>query len=78
MMMQTSFYTTAEVCEILRIDRRTLHTWRKAQYSGLTWTQIGSHILFPRAQFWQWIDENTVENCRITASGEKNMRSEVE
>ena len=56
------YFTSAEACRILRVDKRTMSNWRKARYKGLTWVKIGKYILYPKIEFRNWLDEHTEIN----------------
>ena len=56
------YYTAAEVCRILKVDKRTLLNWRKARHEGFVWVRLGSAIRYPRRELIRWIELNTIKN----------------
>jgi excisionase family DNA binding protein len=53
--MKEEFLTTDELCEWLKITRRTIERWRK---SGLPFYKIGSSVRFKKEEVLSWIEQN--------------------
>ena len=53
--MNEEFLTTDELCEWLKITRRTIERWRK---SGLPFYKFGSSVRFKKEEVLSWIEQN--------------------
>jgi excisionase family DNA binding protein len=53
--MREEFLTTDELCEWLKITRRTIERWRKG---GLPFYKIGSSVRFKKEEVLSWIEQN--------------------
>jgi excisionase family DNA binding protein len=53
--MKEEFLTTDELCDWLKITRRTIERWRK---NGLPFYKIGSSVRFKKEEVLSWIEQN--------------------
>ena len=53
--MEEKFLTTNELCELLKVSRRTIERWRKAD---MPYIKIGSNVRFKQREVLEWIEKN--------------------
>ncbi|SHF60633.1 transcriptional regulator, AlpA family [Desulforamulus putei DSM 12395] len=54
--MKDELLTTDEICEWLKVTRRTIERWRK---NGLPFFKIGSSVRFNKEEVLKWIEQNS-------------------
>ena len=56
--MESDLMTTAEVAELLKVQKRTIRTYRTRKNNRIPFTKVGKFICFIRSSVEQWIREN--------------------
>lgn len=58
--MAEDLMTTEEICQWLKVQRRTIEKWRKEK--GLPFLKIGKSVRFEKSAVEKWIKENSKQN----------------